>query len=439
MNLGDILKLSNTYRIADDAAGALGAHEGSWGTREFGIGEALQKVFFPNTAVDPNTGGSQLNPFSGGTTQVAPNDINNISGTERQWQSNVGTTGGYGEEGRDIVEQLTKDSKDSIAESQPQQKQPQPQNNDQGINLKDRNSDPGPGYFWDSADGWKLVGGGGDEASRQEEARRQFEALVARSQDAYNEATKRSQYGMNRAQGIYDKGMGMLGDRRNEFKDTYATGQNDILNSYEGERGNLQASSQGAQQRNANAFRAMGITGGSGVMNYQGRLRQEQAKQQGNLGTQKQINELANQNALGERNKWADTQEGSLQTSLNDASENQRATDALASLVQQGDIDTINRESSNYFNNIQAHQQALAAANQGTKGYQANPYNVNISDYSNQIGENLPSVGSVGGYSNPTGNANTGVNINSQDPTYRSMLEQEKKKRAGVYGGGLYA
>lgn len=258
-----------------------------------------------------------------------------------------------------------------------------------------------------------------------------FAALVARARGAYDEAVKRARYGLERARGVRDEGLDLLGKRRGEFKETYDTGNNDILTSYEGERGNLQASAQGAQKRAANALRAMGITGGSGALNYQGRMRQEQAKQQGNLATEKTANERANLGAFNERNTWADTQEGAINRAYRDAEEAARATEAQAGLVQQGDVDSINRASENYFNNILANQQALAAAKLGASSYQAPSYAVDMNNFAGAIGNNLPAVGTVGGTNTAV---NGGVSLEEMDPTLALL-----KKRAGVAGAGLYA
>ena len=257
-----------------------------------------------------------------------------------------------------------------------------------------------------------------------------FEALVQRARGAYEEAVNRARYGLDRARGVRDEGLGLLGKRRAEFKETYDTGNNDILTSYEGERGNLQASNTGAQQRAANALRAMGITGGSGAINYQGRIRQEQAKQQGNLSTEKTKNEKANLGQFNERNLWADTQEGEINRAYRDAEEAARATEAQAGLVLQGDVDDNNRNAENDCNYILANQQALAAAGQNVKGYVANPYAVDVNNYTGAIANNIPAVGTTGG----TNTVNTGVSLEEMDPTLAVLL-----KRAGVAGAGLYA
>jgi hypothetical protein len=63
-------------------------------------------------------------------------------------------------------------SNNNSSGSTQQTKQPTTTNNFDPMN---RNIDPGPGYFWDAADGWKPVGGGSsydaERARREQEAR----------------------------------------------------------------------------------------------------------------------------------------------------------------------------------------------------------------------------------------------------------------------------
>lgn len=233
---------------------------------------------------------------------------------------------------------------------------------------------------------------------------------------AREQARRTAGQGYDRARGIVEEGRGILARRRGEFSDLFNQGNEDILQSYEGERGNLQTSSQGARTRMANAMRALGL-GGSAFVKSEGRQAQNEAKALGGLGMEKQVNERENRGQFNERNLWADTQEASLQRALEDANNVRGNVESSADINYLNDIGGL-------FSRILENQQAINAA---SGNYTANPYQTTMTSLLGALNGGTPSLG---------GGAGTvqNVSLQEQDPTLALL-----KKRSGVAGAGLYA
>lgn len=251
---------------------------------------------------------------------------------------------------------------------------------------------------------------------------------IALAKAAAQEGFRRAQAAFDRARGIYDEGIGLLGKRRGEFKDIYDTGNNDILTSYEGERGNLQATNQGSSERLRNSLRALGL-GGSAFLKGTGKLAQEGARAAGNLSTQKQYNERENLRGYNTNLDFANQQEASLNRFLSDADEARRSTEAQIGLAQQGDVNQINSNVNSLLNSIYSQQNALAAAGQGIGAYQANPYAVNIPSMLGALNGAVSTFGVGGG--NGAGQ-NEAVSLAPESQSYLDLLKQRA-------GGNLYA
>jgi hypothetical protein len=255
-----------------------------------------------------------------------------------------------------------------------------------------------------------------------------FNAAMQRQRDlargVYNEGLRRAGSAYDRARGLFDEGSALLGKKRDQFKETFDQGSGDILNAYEGERGNLQASAQNAASKSANLLRAMGL-GGSAAIKSEGRLRQQNTKQAGTLSTERSLNDRANLGQFNDNQDWANTQESTLTRGLNDAAEARRSAENQAGLVEAGDVNTINDRMGGFLNTILQNQLALEAANSGVGAKTVNPYAVNISDLASSLGTQVPTVGGV---------ASTGDQAaNVVDP---NALDQIKKRQAssGLYG-----
>jgi len=237
---------------------------------------------------------------------------------------------------------------------------------------------------------------------------------LARS--TYEEGKRQAGDAFNRARGIYDEGVGLLGQRKQEFQKLFSEGQDNILNRYESERGNLQAASQGAETRSANSLRALGL-GGSAAIKSQGRLAQQNARAAGELATQKDQNESANTGVFNERQTWANTQDSALQRSLQDAYDQRTAAENQAGLVERGDYQGIQQNVDGFLQNLSNQQASLAASRQGIGGYTANPTSINFADLTGGLQAVAPQLG--GG-----AQSETDVNIQEQDNSIQARLKR---------------
>lgn len=288
-------------------------------------------------------------------------------------------------------------------------------------------TNPYTGEFLQSTDDLGGGGTGDDKVPDPNPQPSEFDRMVELARAAYESALRDADYELGRAKGVRDEGIGMLNKRRGEFHNLFNEGRDTILDRYEGERGNLQASDQGARTRMSNALRAMGL-GGSAFIKSEGRQTQNAAKALGGLQTQRNDNENANTRERDSRLEWADTQEGGLNRFFQDAVNARRSLGDKSSLVMQGDVNAINQSRGDYLGKILQNQQAIAAAQGGISGYTANPYAVNISSMEEALNGAVPQVGQMGA----SGVQN--VNLQEQDPTLALL-----KRRSGVGGAGLYA
>lgn len=259
-----------------------------------------------------------------------------------------------------------------------------------------------------------VVGGDGRDGTNPDPvvARPSFEEILRGARDA---AKRNAEYGFGRARGIYDEGIGQLTKRKQEFQDLFDQGRERILDTYEGERGNLQASSEGARTRMSNALRALGL-GGSAFIKSEGRQTQNEAKALGGLQTERNTNENANQNEFNTRQDWASAREADLGRYLQDAENTRNSIDSSSDLNYLNDMASI-------FDKIVANQMSAKAA---VGDYTANPYSVNMSSMLGALNGSLPTMS--GG-----ANAVQNVNLQEQNPTLELL-----KKRGGVAGAGLY-
>ena len=252
-----------------------------------------------------------------------------------------------------------------------------------------------------------------------------FAAQVKLAQSAAEAGRVQAQQGWDKAKGIFDEGIGTLGTRREEFKDIYDTGSNEILGRYEGERGNLQAGNQGQETNMRNSLRALGM-GGSAFVKGQGRLNQQKIGAAGDLASERSTNDLANLTGYNTNNEWATGQETGLNRFLQGASDQLTNANNQIGLAQQGDVNQINQNVSTLMQNMQAHQQALQAAQGGIAGYETNPYAVNMSS---MLGALNGGAASIGG--NQTA-GNQASNVTQNGYTLADLLKQQA-------GGNMYA
>jgi hypothetical protein len=330
-------------------------HTGSWGSPEFGFTEWLQKTLKPNTT-RTEQGGSNLRGPAVSTT-----GLNLMSGSPFTMPATNPTPVSFG----DIL---------GVDTTQP----------------TTTTSGSGGG-------GGTITGGGGGL---------DFGAMLDMQRA---EADKQYQ----RALGIYNEGLGALGQKRDQFGKVYEQGKTDILQGFEKGAGELQSASQGASQRNANALRALGL-GGSAVERTQGRQQQQNAKGLAGLQDSRSANERANTEAYQANTDWANAQESALSRFRDDASGARQSWENNST----GQI-------AEMFNNLINQQSAYNAS---IGGQAVNPYAVSGMDgFAGMLNGMIQDPGALGSGAI----ANEGVSI---DPNQALLLEA-LKKRPGLYAG----
>lgn len=203
---------------------------------------------------------------------------------------------------------------------------------------------------------------------------------------------------LNRARGVYDEGLSALSSKRQQFKEAFDQGKEDILQQGQRAKGEAQTSAQGARTRNANALRALGL-GGSALVNTKGREAQNEARTLAGINDQIGLNTRQNQGAYNTNLDWANAQESSLNRYLQDA---QSARQAGENQINEGLFD--------YINNLASSLMAQATA--GIGGYQVNPYQANIGDFTDSVNSLVSGI--TGGQE---GNENVSI-----DPNYLSTI-----------------
>lgn len=251
----------------------------------------------------------------------------------------------------------------------------------------------------------------------------EFERMVARARAAYESALSDADYQLQRAAGLRDENLGLLGQRRKQFQELFDTGNIDITNEYQGRGGELGVSAQNRRSTDAAALQAMGL-GGSAVERAQNRQSRDELQGLRSLQQSRDANKAENTRQRDERFSWADTQEAAVNRAYEDAQNARRGLGERASLVLQGDVEGVNRSAGDYLGKILQNQQALEQAGQTVNSFVANPLAVNIPTQADAVAARNYSVNTG------AGGTNQGVN-----------LEEQKKKLAllrAQAGGNLY-
>ena len=232
-------------------------------------------------------------------------------------------------------------------------------------------------------------------------------ALASALALARDQARIVAQQGYDRARGIYDEGKGMIKNKGQEFLGMFNQNSADIHRTNEGERGNLQASNQGANERLRNGLRALGL-GGSAFERGAGRQRQAAAKSAGNLSQIRGANDRTNLEGYNTNQNFLNTQDASLNRYLQDAS------NLRGSAETSGEISYLN-DIGNLFNTMQAGQDARSAA---LGNYSPTTTNTDFSGVTNTLNASLPSLGTA------TTATDQATNVNLDSLTYLEKLER---------------
>jgi len=353
----------------DDLYAKVGAHKGSWlGLPDFGITEAYANEIVPGESDITNAVGS----------------INDQIGNFSTVPSGGGGGGGGGAAG-------------SL-----------PSNYDELKAIAQAgNLNPSQKTEWDNLN--TDTGGGGNDGG--------MSAQIALARGAYENAMRDLQSVFGQARGVYDEGIGNVGKIRDRATKSYNTGRDNILNRFEGERGNLQRESVGNADRLRGTMRALGM-GGSAYVRGIGNNDKANARAIGSLRQSRGENELANTQQQTQSNDFANTQEGTLNRYLQQASRNLQSGQEKASLVNQGDVAGINSGFNDLRSNIFANQQALQAAGGAAAGYQVNPFAPNMASMIGSLNSGLPQFS--GQQQAQGGN----VNLGNENLTYLEKLQR---------------
>ncbi len=288
-----------------------------------------------------------------------------------------------------------------------------------GFDPKDRSQDPGDGWFWDAADGWKRSGGGGEGPSAEET----YAKLRASAKARYDARKKEAEGQFEIARGLFDEIIDNLAKKREEFAQMYDEGQQDILGRTQQERGNLQSSAKMTDRKAANTMRALGI-GGSGVLNYFGDLEQQRNKSEGELYSQREKNERELSRQDADRTAWALAAEREANRNLEAARQKRDAARDYGWADYIGQDALIDQNMLDYVQSIQDTANAMALARASASNYQVDPYAANISSFLGAL--NAPTIAST-----PQGAAGIqNVNLQEQDPLIKRYLAQ--------LGGSMY-
>lgn len=238
-------------------------HTGTWGTWDFGITEAIGDAF---GLARNDQGGSQVTgTYDAGPTAVYKDQDTGVRGTLEQLYPSSGQVLG-------ATDQKTTDTKT-----------PAPTGNTGGntggggVNLKDPYSNPGEGWWWDSADGWKQSGGGSND-------------LINQISELYAPALQRANEAYGRVRQGYDEDVTNLKNRVAQSLADYNTQGDELLTSTDREQSQFNKTLESALNQAVRAYNALsqranvfygGSTGTGQAMNEL--AAREYYRQQGNV------------------------------------------------------------------------------------------------------------------------------------------------------------
>lgn len=381
-------------------------HKGSWfGLPDLGITEWIQKTLYPNTAMSGDLGSNLIG--SGSRTAVAPNDVRNISGVEREWAAalpgeTVPYNTGYGDAGLQDAYNITSRYKElkEIADK----------------------GDLNPAQKTE----WEALNPGGGSGPSMEEiiAQQRAEAKLA-----YERGLRNARDAYNRAQGMHTEAMGTLGTRREEFENAFNQGNQDITQEYQKRGGELGTSAQNRKMKDLAVLQVMGLNG-SALERAQGMRMRDQVRALSELMDNRNQNQVTNKNVWDTNKQWALGQEGAINRALEQAESDRRNAEGFAYENYLGNTAGIDRDMRSYMDSIQQHQNAMQAAGLANQTYQANGFTPNISDFSGLLQSAQAKA--------PQAVAATGDQASNVALSPYALSELDRLKKAGVYGSGLY-
>lgn len=215
--------------------------------------------------------------MSSASNPAAANYIPNVSTSSNQlnaYGAPLGQQNPYGTTNR-VVETNTKTGQ--FVDKPAPGPAPQPS----GPNLKDRNSNPGSGWFWDSADGWKQSGGGGGAED--------YSKMIS---ELYDPALQLANQQEQTVRGGFEGDKTNLLNRIAQSLGEYQTQGDELLGSTDKEQTTFNSVIENALNQAVRAYQALQqrgnvfYGGASGTGAAMGELAQREfARQQGNINT----------------------------------------------------------------------------------------------------------------------------------------------------------
>lgn len=378
---------------------------------DVGFSEWLQRTLYPNTAMSDDSGSNLRG--DGARTPVAPNDVRNISGVEREWAAalpgeTVPYNTGYGDEGLQDAYNIT-----SNYQSDPRY--------DELKAIADK-GDLNPAQKTE----WEALNPGGDSGPSMEEiiAKQRAQAKLA-----YERGLRNARDAYNRAQAMHAEAMGTLGTRREEFENAFNQGNQDITQEYQKRGGELGTSAQNRKMKDLAVLQVMGLNG-SALERAQGMRMRDQVRAQSELMDNRNKNQVTNKNVWDTNKQWALGQEGAINRALEQAESDRRNAEGFAYENYLGNTSDIDKGMRSYMDSIQQHQNAMQAAGLANQNYQANSFTPSLGDFSSYL---QPAQAKA-----PQAVAATGDQASDVSLSPYALSELDRLKKAGVYGSGLY-
>lgn len=374
-----LFNLPNLLRMGINAGQRYqGSHIGAAGTPDLGYSEDLGRVLGASTTYQ---GGSNIIPNRSFTSQgVAPQEPNS---------------------GRVITTNQTPYGPVN---------QPKPD-----LNTTDLNTGGGGG-------GGQVLGSTTDAGRGSDQGIDLARILAdqrAVAQGAYNQGMSSVNRAMDRAKGIRDEGLGVLGQRRGQFEDQYDEGKQDIVQGFQQRMGEGQRAAQGQTMRNRAALQAMGLSG-SALLRSQGREQQDQARALATGQDQRAQNERQNQGAFDENNMWADSQESSLKRDYSDTQGKAQDNEGILSQMLMQSAARERGDIGGWIQNMLNQQKAIELSNMenrraGLDAYSATPFNASLGDTTGMLNSQVSGELGTGGGGGQMA-ANIPQNQNLLDP-----------------------
>lgn len=240
---------------------------------------------------------------------------------------------------------------------------------------------------------------------------------VMRARRARNEGSINSF--LDNARGLRDEVFGLTQKKRGQYEDLYKQGDQDITQTFEGEKGNARRTFQDLVSTEGNRARALGL-GGSATDYAASRRSEALGRQLGDVNTNASNNRMENKRTRDARFDQADAWDRQASNDYNTAVG--RAQDARNSL-----LDTEENTVLGWLGNILQNQLSLNAMKSGINSETVNPYAVDTSKLTNFLNPTLTGAGATG-----AGQTEDGVNIN--DPRAIALMRNPKYSYSGLYG-----